>query len=61
MLHATGRAGLSWSSDDYYGELEFFANATVAYFFVIGANKHKGLVTFTESAIPASITALLPS
>jgi hypothetical protein len=60
LLHASGRAGLSWSRDDYYGELEFLDDGVVAYYFAIGRDKHKGVVSVNQRAIPTALEPLLP-
>jgi len=61
LLHASGRAGLSWGSDGYYGELEFLTNGSIAYYFARGEDRHKGVFSMKANAIPAAIAALLPS
>jgi hypothetical protein len=61
MLHASGHAGLSWSSDDFYGELEFLENGYAAYYFSRGQERHKGVFAMEVDSIPAAITALLPT
>ncbi|MDM0081637.1 hypothetical protein QTI17_13620 [Variovorax sp. J31P179] len=61
LLHASGRAGLAWSGEGSYGELEFLANGVVAYYFAVGANKHKGVVALDGASIPAALGVLLPS
>lgn len=61
MLHADGRAGLYWSNEDLYGELEFLSDNRIAYYFEIGNDKHKGVVVATERSIPPVLSALIPS
>lgn len=60
LLHASGRAGLAWSGDGSYGELEFLENGSIVYYFAAGANKHKGIVTLDGGAIPVALEVLLP-
>jgi len=60
LLHATGRAGLSWSSEGYYGELEFLQDGVIAYYVSRAKDKHKGVITLVERSIPPALEALLP-
>jgi len=60
LIHASGRAGLAWSADGSYGELEFLENGAIAYYFAEAANKHKGVVTMEGRSIPAALEVLLP-
>jgi hypothetical protein len=61
LLHASGRAGLSWDEGENYGELEFLENGLVAYYFTEVGSKHKGIAPFTGSKIPLPILALIPA
>jgi len=61
LLHADGHAGLSWSNDAFYGELEFLSDNRIAYYFEIGSDKHKGVVAAAERSIPPVLGALLPA
>lgn len=60
LLHASGNAALAWSGDGFYGEVEFLAGGSIAYYFAQGASKHKGVVAHVGGAIPPSILVLLP-
>lgn len=60
MLHADGRAGLYWSEEDLYGELEFLSDNRIAYYFEIGNDKHKGVVVAADRPIPPVLSALIP-
>jgi|GEM_PF-6571997 len=62
MLHASGRSALAWSwKDGSYGELEFYPDGKVAYYFTNNQDKHKGFVYFDRVEIPRSIKALIPT
>jgi hypothetical protein len=60
LLHASGRAGLSWDDENGYGELEFLNDKQAAYFFTKGDDKHKGVISLDGSSIPPVIAALIP-
>lgn len=61
LLHASGNAALAWSSDGFYGEVEFLASGSIAYYFARGENKHKGVVAQVGDPIPPAIRVLLPT
>ncbi len=61
MLHASGRAGLVWSNDDRYLELEFLLNGSVAYFCTAAVDKHKGVVAFDGRRLPPALVPLIPT
>lgn len=60
MLHASGRAGLMWEHDNFYGELEFYADGQAAYYFQIGEDRHKGKASVNGERIPPFIEVLIP-
>ena len=60
LLHASGRAGLSWDDGEAYGELEFLSDRLAAYYFTNKGNKHKGVISFDGGCIPPVIAALIP-
>lgn len=58
-LHHNGRAGLFWTEDGLYGDLEFLENGHIAYYIEKGSDRHKGVVYFDGHKIPEIFTALL--
>jgi hypothetical protein len=60
LLHATGRAGLTWGSIDDYGELEFLGEQKIAYYFSRPSSKHKGVIDFDGIDIPEGLFKLIP-
>lgn len=61
MLHATGRAGLFWRENDLYADLEFLGSRRIAYFIEHNGDKHKGVVNFDATEMPAVLEAVLPT
>ena len=59
MLHQNGKAGLFWSSEVLYGDLEFLENGQIAYYIEKGGDRHKGIVDFNGQEIPAVFSTLL--
>ena len=61
MLHASGRAGLYWRTDDLYADLEFLGDGHIAYYVERHGDKHKGQVYFDSKKMPAVFPAILDS
>ncbi len=61
MLHASGRAGLVWTDEVNYAELEFLPQGEIVYYVTGATGKHKGIVKFNGRAIPAPILPLIPA
>ena len=60
MLHgSSGRAGLFWSSDGLYADLEFLDSGEIAYYVEKGADRHKGVVAFDRHNMPGVFGTLL--
>lgn len=59
MLHQNGKAGLFWSDDGLYGDLEFLENGRIAYYIEKGTGRHKGVVDFDGVKIPEIFSTLL--
>ena len=59
MLHATGRSGLFWKSEDIYADLEFFGNGRMAYYIEKNGDKHKGSLLLGKKTMPEVLSVLL--
>jgi hypothetical protein len=59
MLHPSGLAGLFWKADSLYADLEFLRDGRVAYYIEIASDKHKGVVAFDGTTIPAVLDVAL--
>lgn len=58
MLHASGYAGLFWSDNGLYADLEFIDNDRIAYF-ISYKDTNKGVVDFNKEEIPPVFETLL--
>lgn len=59
MLNDTGRAGLFWSEDNLYADIEFIENNFIAYYIERNNGRHKGVVAFDHQQIPPVLVPLL--
>jgi hypothetical protein len=61
MLHAGGRAGLYWKTDDLYADLEFLDGQRIAYYIERAGDKHKGVVNYdaNNEEMPPVLAILL--
>lgn len=59
MLHHNGRAGLFWSEDGLYADLEFLEHSLIAYYIERKGDRHKGTVHFDGLNVPDIFSALL--
>lgn len=59
MLHDTGLAGLFWKRDQFYADLEFLENGSIAYYIERGIDRHKGVTEFRSRTIPGVLETLL--
>lgn len=59
MIHSSGLAGLYWKDEHRYGDLEFLEDGQVAYYIVVGQDRHKGVVRFDGKTLPNVFQTLL--
>ena len=59
MLHASGRAGLYFRTPTLYADIEFFGDGRVAYFIERSGDRHKGVINFDSTTMPAVLATLL--
>jgi len=59
MLLASGHVALYWNEADLYADIEFLGDSRIAYFIKKGSDKHKGVLTFDSTKMPAVFSALI--
>lgn len=61
MLLASGHVSLFWNSPTLYADLEFLGNLKLVYFIKRDGAKYKGVVEFSQNALPDLFAHLLKS
>lgn len=59
MLLASGHAALYWNEGRLYADLEFLGDGRIAYFIKNEGGKHKGVLSFDSTKMPAVFPALI--